>query len=279
MAKGDSNRMRNEINQQKDIAQTGQNQLMNNLWGQQGQNQSNYNMGVGTSMLDYNNIMNQYQNAMSGPAMSTLGSIANDGGINAQAVRARAVSPIRATYANAMRNLNQQRSISGASPNYAAAMAKMTRDLSSNIADKSMEAEGSISDMIARNRLAAASSMGNLGSSYLSGMGNLYGTTPGLISAFGNMLNQGNNNLLQGQGLQNNLSNMLIQGRANNAQIPGNFANAMGNIGGILGLGGKVAGGILGLGSPAIGGSGMANMFGNTSQLTSSPSMFTGGWG
>ena len=75
-------------------------------------------------------------------------------------------------------------------------------------------------------------------------MTSLYGTTPALASTFGNQVLGSQGNLLNAQQLQNQLGLGLIQGQLGKAQIPGDFSQAMGNIGSVLGLGGQALGGI-----------------------------------
>ena len=71
-------------------------------------------------------------------------------------IRARSISPIRSIYSNAMRNVRRQRSLQGGySPNYSAVMSKMSRDLSSQLSDKTTDVEGSIAELVSRNKLSA----------------------------------------------------------------------------------------------------------------------------
>lgn len=83
----------------------------------------------------------------------------------------------------------------------------------------------------------------------LSGMTDMYGTNPALLRTTGDHMLQADQNILQGQGLQNQLGMGMIQGTQNAAAIPGNFQQAMGNIGSVAGLVGDIAGGITGFSS------------------------------
>ena len=88
----------------------------------------------------------------------------------------------------------------------------------------------------------------------LGGQTDLFGTTPAYTNTTGNQLLGSGQNLLAGQGLQNQLGMGMIQGTQGLANIPGNFQQAMGNIGSVAGLVGSVAGGFGGLGSiPGLG--------------------------
>ena len=88
-----------------------------------------------------------------------LRNLAETGGYEAGELadlRARGISPIRATYANAMRNVNRQRSLSGGySPNYNATMSRMTRDLSEQVAGATTNVNAAIAERVAAGRQAA----------------------------------------------------------------------------------------------------------------------------
>ena len=71
-------------------------------------------------------------------------------------LRARGISPIRAVYANAMRNMNRQNVISGGySPNLNAASTKMARELSEQLAGASTNVNAAIAERVAAGRQAA----------------------------------------------------------------------------------------------------------------------------
>jgi len=156
-----------------------------NLAGQYGL----YNSAVTTQAKDYDDIMGNYkklfkdvqgedtpQMFMNGPyipqtfnynptadytsAIRNLQGLAKDGGYsdeNLQDIRARSVSPIRAAYAGAMRDVDRQKSLQGGfSPNYAAVRAKMAREQSSILSDKMQDVEGMIADKVAQGRLSIA---------------------------------------------------------------------------------------------------------------------------
>lgn len=99
-------------------------------------------------------------------AMSRFKSAADTGGYQGDElanIRARAVSPIRSIYSNAMQGVQRQRSLQGGySPNYSAVMAKMARELSSQVADKTTDVEGMIGENVSRNRLSALSGLAPL---------------------------------------------------------------------------------------------------------------------
>lgn len=235
-------------------------------------------------------------------AISNYQNFAQTGGFSGQDIqdlRARAISPTRAVYANAQANLDRSRSLGGGSPNYAAATAKMARDLGQSISDANVNANASIAEAIQRGKMfgasglesaglggqdrssnidqfnsqmamqaaqlnnqnaAAAAAQGGAAASRnaelematrlaaLGGMTDLYGTNPALASVMGNQLLSSGNQLLAGQELQNNLSQGMMGNQINKASIPGNFSQAISNIGNIAGIGGSLIGGFAGLG-------------------------------
>ncbi len=163
-------------------------------------------------------------------ALANLQELTQSGGLSAgdqQNLRARGISPIRSMYATAQRDLNRQRNLSGGySPNYGAVTAKMTRDMSSMIADQTDKVNAQIAEMVQTGKLqtapqyarAAADEAGRKSSYDLSnrdakndaarfnaqgtfdaarqdrgerlgaaqGMRDLYGTTPALVNTYGN---------------------------------------------------------------------------------------------
>lgn len=82
----------------------------------------------------------------------------------------------------------------------------------------------------------------------LRGMTDIYGTSPALAHTFGNQLLGANQQLLTGQGLQNELSQGMINSQLGNSQVPGNFASAMGNVNAALSPISNIAGAFAGLG-------------------------------
>ncbi len=93
-------------------------------------------------------------------AINNLSGLANNGGYSATGIadlRARGLSPIRAIYANAQRNADRQRALSGGySPNYNAVQSKMARELSDQIGGAVQNVNAGIAQNVAGNRIAAA---------------------------------------------------------------------------------------------------------------------------
>lgn len=93
-------------------------------------------------------------------ALAELEDLSRTGGLNdaaQQNLRARGVSPIRAQYATAQRDMDRQRRIGGAtSANFGAVTSRMARDQSSLIADQMDKVNAGIAEMVQSGRLSAA---------------------------------------------------------------------------------------------------------------------------
>lgn len=93
-------------------------------------------------------------------ALANLRGLTETGGLSGddqQNLRARGISPIRAMYATADRDMNRQRSLSGGySPNYGAVTSRMARDQSSLISDATQNVNAGIAEMVQRGKLSAA---------------------------------------------------------------------------------------------------------------------------
>ena len=92
-------------------------------------------------------------------ALAQFQSLAATGGLGStdvQNIRARGISPIRAIYANAQRNLARQKNLQGGySPNYGAASAKMAREQSEQLGQANTNLEATIAEMQQKGKLAA----------------------------------------------------------------------------------------------------------------------------
>lgn len=175
-------------------------------------------------------------------------------------MRARGVSPIRASYANAEREIGRQRSLQGGySPNAVATRAKMAREQGQLGADAVQNVEAGLAEARNKGRLSGLEGMSGIekerlaadldvsrfnasanmssaasGSAAaeasradqlraLGGAANLYGTTPGMSQTFGNQL-------LQGVG-QGGTFGLGMMGRNIEGQrLPGQFDQNMGRI-------------------------------------------------
>ena len=140
--------------------------------------------------------------------MSTFGEFATTGGYSPNDIanlRARGVSPIRAAYANAERELQRGRSLQGGySPNMAAAQVKMAREQGQSAADATQNVEAGL--VQARNQ-GKQFGLSGLQSS-LAGKAGMYGSTPGMANMFGNQaLNAANQDASHGTGMFNAATN------------------------------------------------------------------------
>lgn len=184
---------------------------------------------------DYDRIMANYQSLFNAPSstpisgsISNLSDLATTGGYSPSAIsdlRARAVSPVRSIYATAQQNLERQKALQGGySPGYTAATAKMARDEAGQISGALTNVNAGIAQNVAQNRLAAASPYASAEEFNASlanqdlfrkmqateGMRGMYGTTPALVSTFGQQV-AGAAGLGQGQqelNLRNRLGTM-----------------------------------------------------------------------
>src|SRR5713101_6860501 len=229
MSKGDAGRAQNAINYQGGLAQNYLGNVRGNLLPQNQALQNRFNTAADQSGQDYSRLMGGYNQ------------FAQTGGFspqNIQDIRARAIAPTRAVYQNAQSNIDRQRALAGYSPNYTAATAHLTRGLADATSDANVNANASIAQLIQQGKLAG-----------LGGATNLYGQAPGMPSMYGQQLGQANQQQINLQELQNQLGLGLIGAQINKSQVPSNYQQALGNIGGTLGLV-KKAGDIIG-GTPS----------------------------
>lgn len=230
-----------------------------------------YSSAVGRQAEDYGNIMGGYNEILNktrnpaeryrpemyqynrGPdlqkSIGNLEELSKTGGYSEEGIRdlrARGVSPIRAIYQNAQRDIARSKSLAGGySPNYTASKAKLTREQAEGTAGALQNVNAGIAQNVAQNKLAIAPAYAgttqresetanqygaqnvnranegqqfNINNSFktleeaqnaLRGMTSLYGTTPALSSLFGSQA--------MGQaGLQNNINQ---QGNQQGLQI------------------------------------------------------------
>ena len=130
------------------------------LYGQLGNNNAGLNFNYNYTVPTYNTSAD-YKNAI-----NNLSSLASNGGYSAQDIadlRARAIAPIRSTYANAQNDIARQKVLQGGySPNFTAATTKMANEMSSQMADAATNANAAIAQNEAQNRIAAASPLASI---------------------------------------------------------------------------------------------------------------------
>lgn len=296
MAKGDQGRAQNQINYQGGLAQ---NSLNNNQARTNQLYSGMYNNWLGSQsqgLANYDEIMNNYRNqqgAIQGfnlnPAdrgnvedsINRFRGFSDDGGFsqqNIQDMRARAIAPTRAVYSNAQRNVSRANTLAGGNlANTAASQTRLAREQSYAASDANVNANAGIAQLVQQGRLAgtqglASTSLAQQNQQMLAdqirnqlmnannaGMTSLYSASPGLASTFGNQVLGANAQNNQLQGLQNQLGLGLIGAQIDSSRIPGNYQQALGNIGGTLGLIGQVGG--------------MAGAMGGNNALSSIPGM------
>mgnify|MGYP001604076029 FL=1 len=107
--------------------------------------------GGGGFPKEYNEVMSGYRDFSKTGGFSPM-DISN--------MRSRAVSPVRAVYANAQQNVNRQRALQGGySPGFGALQARMAREQSSGTSDAAINAEAGLAGQIQQGRLAGLSGM------------------------------------------------------------------------------------------------------------------------
>lgn len=277
MAKGDAADSRSQIQASRNYYTPQIQQYTNSLYPQQQQNWQNFNAAGAQNVGDYLSMMGAYQNFANNPGInynrsaemqSALGgfqNFANTGGFSPQDlqdIRARAVSPIRAEYQNAMNQLSRNRNLSGGySPNYNAALAKMTREQSYNTSDAMTNANAAIAQMVQQGKLSGLQGLGGLSTqdaqlalqaltsnaaarnAAMSGMSNLYGTTPGLSSLYLRALQGSNSDIANALGLGTGYDVNLLRTQAGLADAPGDFDIGLGRVTNTA----KTAGGVIGM--------------------------------
>ena len=221
MPKGDAQRTQNQLDYQKNRSEDQMNQRWIETGNLAGDTSANYNRAAQQGFADQANLMGQYQN------------IANTGGYTPEgiaAMRSRANAPITALYANANRDVDRSRALTGGGANYAATKAKMAREMSMGLGENANNTEANLAQMQQQGQLQG-----------LSGMAGVYGMAPGAANMYG----QQN---LQAQGLRNDLMNQqnqfglgLVGAQMNKGQMPGNYDIGLNRYSGTVSAIGKTA--------------------------------------
>lgn len=210
MAKGEADRTRNML----DTNSNRGNDLYNNtnafLGAQANQFQGDYGKARESDDAMRNSAMSGYQN------------FADTGGFSPTslaAMRSRAVSPIRANYANAERNIGLARTRGGTSAGANTLMSRMAREQGQAGADATTNAEAGIGQLVQQGKLAG-----------LNGMTNLYGTTPGQTGLFSRNVLENANQGLQLTGMEYGRMQDLLNTQAELTKVPGTTQQVLGNI-------------------------------------------------
>jgi hypothetical protein len=202
-----------------------------------------------------------------GSALGGYQDFAQTGGFTPQGIqdlRARSIAPIRAVYANAMRDIDRQKSLqSGYAPNIIAAKAKMARGLGQSLADASTNVEAGLAEQIRSGRLAGLGGMNQVATSgqglqnvidslglqgrtagltgmsttagqgmdailrALGGGANVYSAAPGIADMAGRNALTSSGQQINLAELQNQLGLGTTNAQINKGQIPGNVAQGI----------------------------------------------------
>jgi len=218
MAKGDHQRMEDQIGSQSKQITAGQQTNNTALSSANEGFQNSYNQGSGVNLGTYNDMMGKYNDLYNNPfgnvngvgggelgaggggampgygeqrgiysnlanngggygwdagmrgamdkSIAGYGNFADTGGFSNQNltdIRARSLAPIRGVYSNAQNELSRSRSLGGASPNFAAAQARMAREMGHTTADAATNAEAGIAEMVQQGKLAGLSGLSQTG--------------------------------------------------------------------------------------------------------------------
>jgi hypothetical protein len=223
MAKGDQGAVRDTI-----TSQTGQQpgsalynlgQTNRTIANQGGQFGGLFNKAVGTPVGG-------------GDIFSAYGNLANTGGFSPEDISAmtqQATAPARGVFEAARNQIQRNAAVQGNQPNTAAALSRLGRQESESMGNIGTNAMGTIAGMQQQGKLYGLSGLSNL------------------ANLFGNQVLQNTGQGLQADQLRNQIAQMAIQGQLGAANVPGDFAQAMGNITGALGPVGKIGGAISGI--------------------------------
>lgn len=224
MAKGDDARSRNRITEQGGLAQNHLDNLRTDTLVPQNQTFWNYfTDAANQGKADYNNLMSGYDE------------FAKTGGFSGEDlgnIRARAVAPTRAVYANANREVNRSRALQGGySPGFGTLKSRMAREQATGMSDAATNVEAAIAQLVQQGRLSG-----------LRGGSDLYGTAPGMAKMFGDQALASTDQRLRGEQLQGQLADTMIRGQIAASQLPGKWESNIGRINDVIGIGSKIAG-------------------------------------
>jgi hypothetical protein len=187
MAKGDDARSRGQIDTQTQRYNQQQGPMANAM-------SYNYGRGSEANYGDYTDIMNRYRGIAGGGGAGSVGGggfdasgmytpfqvsysdpfksyggfeeFSQTGGYSKDDIanmRSRGVSPIRAAYSNAEREVGRQRSLQGGySPNATATLAKMAREQSQGAADAMQNINAGLAEAVNKGRLSGLTGMSGI---------------------------------------------------------------------------------------------------------------------
>jgi len=211
MPKGGAERTQRRIDQETGLGRGRHEQLRSIINPMQQQFLDNYNTAYNRQMGDYGNIMGQYKD------------FAATGGFSPQDIsnmRARAMSPLRASYSAASRNVDRQRALQGGySPGYGVLQSRLAREQGQGMSDAARSAEADIAQMRQQGRLSG-----------MAGMAGMYGATPGQTALFGSQALQSLGQLLNLGQMENQFGQGMTNAQIAQGQMPGKWQQMFDNI-------------------------------------------------
>jgi hypothetical protein len=210
MPKGGAEKYEKRIGEETRLGRARGEQLQGTLQPQYNQFWQNYNQAVNRQTRDYGNVMGRYQE------------FADTGGFSPQDIsnmRARAMSPLRATYATAQRNLGRSLGAGGPAGSSGVLQARMAREQGQGMSDVARATEGDIAEQKQRGRLSG-----------IGGMLGAYGATPGQAALYGNQALGGAGQLLDLNQAQNQFANAMTGQMGQYATMPGKWQTGFNNL-------------------------------------------------
>lgn len=170
-------------------------------------------------------------------AIQMIRQLAESGGYSEEDknnIRARGISPIRSVYANAMQDIDRNKSLQGGySPNHNAAIAKLTREVADKVAGQTTNVNADLAEKVAQGKMAMAPQLGNITThmndliNQISGQNTAATNQAGMFNTTGQFnadtTNQGNQNQLLGM-----IQQLFGQGSQNVNQAADRAVNVAG---------------------------------------------------
>lgn len=218
MAKGDPNRTQNLIDSQGAQGSTRNDQLLNNFLIPQNQTfQNNYTNAQATDTANQSDIMNRYKTDVI-PGYQQMAKTGGYSPTDLASMRAQSLAPSRGIFANAMNDVNRQKSLQGGySPGYGTLMSRMARDQSTGLSAANTGVEANMAQMVQQGKLAGMAGQANA----VGGMNTAYGTTPGATSTAGNQLLDSTGQLNTGYKNANDYGLSLIDAQRQKGNMKG----------------------------------------------------------
>ena len=187
---------------------------------------------------------------------SKFQSLADTGGFSGKDIqdfRARSLSPLYSTYANAADEVNRTRSLQGGySPNAIAAQSQMARQLGHEGSRVSTEAEATLADQIRQGKVAGAQGLLSaqsqkaalteamnefLTNAKFGGAAGMTGIDQSNTQNKNSVISMLLSSLLNNQGQSDTMNSNMVNARIGASQIPSDFGTALGYAGNIGSIG------------------------------------------